>query len=41
MNKSGIHTYLIQYKDSFIVESADNEGGHGLPLDIQGISDQF
>ena len=41
MKKAGSPTYLSQDRESFMIESADIEDGHGLTLDSKGISDQL
>ena len=41
MNKSGRPNYLNEEKDLLVVESADIEGDHGLPLDCNVVSHQL
>ena len=41
MNKIGHPTYLINYKESLIDETAEIEGGNGLPLDSNYCLEQF
>ena len=41
MKKAGRQTYLNEDEESLVIVSTEIEGGHGLPLNCRGISNQF